>query len=370
MNTVVYVFSQACRTRTNLDVYHRLSRLGFSVCVFVPGSHTSSGRYGKVDVRATKSWFSHPRLHSSLAFTLSVLRFKPDAVILEQDLISLNVLLLGILRLATGTNLIVQTYQNIDPRSHLSLKRSISYAYHLLYLLFAKLVDTILTVSFDSFSYFNAIAPNKVRLIHLGVNRSHFRPISRSSRIAQRLIDEASRERYKVVANSGKAIGYAGRIVPEKGISKIIRLLAECPKEYYILIEKLNPANSYDARLISLIHVLGLSERIIFFRSDHSSMHLVYSLFDYVVLPSISVDNWIEQYGRVPVEASMCGLVPILSDSGHLRDLAIAKISHAEAAPLRYTDLNKSQHIRHYCSSNLDTRSMASRLAMIVLEKT
>ena len=80
-------------------------------------------------------------------------------------------------------------------------------------------------------------------------------------------------------------------------------------------------------------------------------------------MPSISNYQWKEQYGRVPVEASYCEVLPIISDSGHLKDLALSK---------EIFSLNKNlpssieMGINKYTSRMLSTLEMAKNLDLIL----
>lgn len=64
---------------------------------------------------------------------------------------------------------------------------------------------------------------------------------------------------------------------------------------------------------------MGVRERIIWrVYVPHDAITAVYGEMDVLVVPSKTVSNWKEQFGRVVVEALACGVPVIASDSGEL----------------------------------------------------
>jgi UDP-glucose:(heptosyl)LPS alpha-1,3-glucosyltransferase len=108
-------------------------------------------------------------------------------------------------------------------------------------------------------------------------------------------------------------VGYAGRLVPEKGIWDLVeacRLLPEPVRLYLVGDGPLRPALEQASRSNVEIRV----ERNI----SHGRMPEAYAGMDVLVLPSRTTRRWAEQFGRVLVEALSCGVPVIGSNSGEI----------------------------------------------------
>jgi glycosyltransferase involved in cell wall biosynthesis len=108
-------------------------------------------------------------------------------------------------------------------------------------------------------------------------------------------------------------IGYAGRLVPEKGLQDLLAAVRclEAPVELLLVGNgELRPA--LDAQPIpgSRVRVVtGLR---------HEQMADAYARMDVLVLPSRTTPRWKEQFGRVIVEALWCRVPVVGSDSGEI----------------------------------------------------
>jgi len=109
-------------------------------------------------------------------------------------------------------------------------------------------------------------------------------------------------------------IGYAGRLVPEKGLDTLVDAVAGLDGQWRLLICGWGPWRSKVERRLQR---LGLAERVTF-REDVSAaeMPAQYAAMDVLTLPSRTCPNWKEQFGRVLIEAMACGVPVVGSDSG------------------------------------------------------
>lgn len=108
-------------------------------------------------------------------------------------------------------------------------------------------------------------------------------------------------------------VGYAGRLVPEKGIDTLVKAIRRVPERVELLIVGDGPLRS-DLQYSDL----GASQIRILTDIDHASMDIAYAQMDVLVLPSLTTPKWCEQFGRVLVEALWCGVPVIGSDSGEI----------------------------------------------------
>jgi len=111
-------------------------------------------------------------------------------------------------------------------------------------------------------------------------------------------------------------IGYAGRFVAEKGVDLLLQALAKLDGDWRADLMGSGPEQ---ARLIDLAQRLHIAERVRFLPWVASTeTPACYRSYDVFVLPSRSRPNWIEQFGRVLIEAMACGTPVIGSTCGEI----------------------------------------------------
>lgn len=111
-------------------------------------------------------------------------------------------------------------------------------------------------------------------------------------------------------------IGYAGGLVPEKGVDTLLRACGRLRGDWRLLVAG---EGAQRPGLEALAGRLGIADRIVW-RGRLSSLQMpgFYHALDVLVLPSRTRRNWKEQFGRVLVEAMACGVPVIGSDSGEI----------------------------------------------------
>ncbi|MHB1319041.1 MAG: glycosyltransferase family 4 protein [Anaerolineae bacterium] len=111
-------------------------------------------------------------------------------------------------------------------------------------------------------------------------------------------------------------IGYAGRLVEEKGLFVLAGALAQLGGDWRMRFYGDGPLA---ASLQERVEALGLATRVSWHtRIPSREMPSVYAGLDVVVLPSLTRPNWMEQFGRVLIEAMACGIPVVGSDSGEI----------------------------------------------------
>jgi glycosyltransferase involved in cell wall biosynthesis len=112
-------------------------------------------------------------------------------------------------------------------------------------------------------------------------------------------------------------IGYAGRLVQEKGLHILLQALSQLQgAEWSCMLQGSGPARP---SLETLAASLGLEQRVCFAPPLSSTqMPAFYHQVDIFVLPSLTRPNWKEQFGRVLIEAMASGTVVVGSNSGEI----------------------------------------------------
>ncbi|HSX23154.1 MAG TPA: glycosyltransferase family 4 protein [Gaiellaceae bacterium] len=108
-------------------------------------------------------------------------------------------------------------------------------------------------------------------------------------------------------------IGFAGRLVPEKGVLDLLAAARALNRRVQVVLVG-------DGPLRSAVTESADDHVNVVVRSDvpHERMADAYASMDVLVLPSRTTSRWAEQYGRVLTEALWCGVPVIGSDSGEI----------------------------------------------------
>ena len=130
--------------------------------------------------------------------------------------------------------------------------------------------------------------------------------------------------RERLGLGNGFVIGYMGRLVPEKGLDTLIRSLPRVLQGVPGVDVRLLMvgSGSEEAALKKVAVDLGVAERVVFAGSvPHREANDSLRCMDVFALPSRTMSNWKEQFGRVIIEALACEVPVIGSDSGQIPHL-------------------------------------------------
>lgn len=122
--------------------------------------------------------------------------------------------------------------------------------------------------------------------------------------------------RYDVsAADAGLArpvVGFFGRLVPEKGILDLIATL-EGSKTSLLVVGD-GPSMAEARALVERFHIPARFTGAL----PHDQVPAWYGACDVVVIPSRTMPTWMEQFGRIVIEANAAGVPVVVSDSGEL----------------------------------------------------
>lgn len=111
-------------------------------------------------------------------------------------------------------------------------------------------------------------------------------------------------------------IGYAGRLVEEKGLSLLVEAGAKLKGDFRIVFIGTGVMRE---SLQAQAEQLGLAKQVEFIPNvPNMQMPAYLSALDVLVLPSLTRPNWKEQFGRILPESMACGVPVIGSSSGEI----------------------------------------------------
>ena len=113
--------------------------------------------------------------------------------------------------------------------------------------------------------------------------------------------------------SEGLVVGYAGRLVPEKGLDVLVDAAAGVDGIRLQFVGDGPQRDQLQARAAAAGVSLAIDTTV-----RHEDMASAYARFDVLVLASRTTPTWVEQWGRVLVEALWCGVPVVGSDSGEI----------------------------------------------------
>jgi glycosyltransferase involved in cell wall biosynthesis len=248
------------------------------------------------DVRedGERRWVHHPLptitqgnpfryLYRPLALIRVLRAFRPDVVHVEQEPESLSLLQLSLLKPWFGYRLLFVAWENINPLR-------LGWAFRRLNFAFAD----------------GAIFGNRAALrrgVELGFRRPHVLTPQYGFAVAG---PPPARPR-----STSFSVGYAGRLVPEKGIRDLLDAVHLLPGVELVVAGDGPLAD--EVRRDPRVRWLG--------RLDRTTMAAFWEQVDALAVPSRTTRRWAEQFGRVIVEAMAHGVPVIGSSSGAIPEV-------------------------------------------------
>lgn len=131
----------------------------------------------------------------------------------------------------------------------------------------------------------------------------------------------------------GFVIGFAGRLVPEKGVETLLEAAARLPgPAWTLLVIGGGPLRAELVRRFALPPFAGRA--VLLDTVPHADMPRYLNCMDALALPSRAAPHWKEQFGHVLIEAMACGVPVVGSASGEIPNvIADAGLTVPEASP-------------------------------------
>ncbi len=114
-----------------------------------------------------------------------------------------------------------------------------------------------------------------------------------------------------------KRIGFVGRLTPEKGVMSLLFAFAKVISAFPDWELWIVGSGAQREDLEILARDLGVARKVVFTGSvNHEKALELLASFEILVLPSLDVATWKEQFGHVLIEAMAAGVVVVGSDAG------------------------------------------------------
>jgi glycosyltransferase involved in cell wall biosynthesis/GT2 family glycosyltransferase len=176
--------------------------------------------------------------------------------------------------------------------------------------------------------------PGRARVIPLGVDLDEFSPASSSPAPSDGPSPSNAPQTESGPGSPAITVGYVGRLVPEKGVLVLLDAVAGDPR----LRARIAGDGPLGPLLPSELTRRGLSDRVELIGGlPPGAVPDFYRGIDVLAVPSLTTPTWVEQFGRVAIEAMASGVPVVSSDSGALPDVvggAGIVVREADAAAL------------------------------------
>jgi D-inositol-3-phosphate glycosyltransferase len=148
----------------------------------------------------------------------------------------------------------------------------------------------------------------RISVIPCGVNLDLFQPVDRET------------ARRKLGLNGNKTVLYVGRIEPLKGLSQLVKAMAQLPNRNgtrLLIIGGDEQSRCEIEHLRKLARRLKLADAVTFWGIvDHERLPFFYSAADVCVIPS-----YYESFGLVALESIACGTPVVTTSVGNLKSI-------------------------------------------------
>jgi glycosyltransferase involved in cell wall biosynthesis len=310
----------------NRHVYHLFLQDGWDLEMVVPRTLAFPSGIKKADppgkedpeIHYLALRGSNPRLYQFEGLSELLNNKRPGIIILDNDPVSLLTTTIGRWAKKNQAWVFCISNENLPLDIHSGLRRRGLRALPAILLKRfllnrnRRLVDGVFTINREGEKIFVEEGFLNVRHMPLGFDPFFFHPD----------LDGRNAIRAKYNLNS-PVVAYFGRLTPEKGVHILIQALKNLREmDWQLMMDSFDIyASAYNEEISRLLSESEILNRVVFIKPNYFEIATYMNAADVIVVPSISVANWKEQYGRVAAEAMACGKEVIASDSGALPEL-------------------------------------------------
>jgi glycosyltransferase involved in cell wall biosynthesis len=281
-----------------------IARLGVELTVLTPPAWRDSRGKQQAEARYTAGYDLRVapvrcggsfHLHHYPTLARELARLRPDVLHMDEEPYNLATWLALRAAARLGVKSLFFTWQNLDRRYPPPFRQMEQSCYRMVRAAIAGSESAAAVLRAKGYGGPLAVIPQ------FGVDPEQFRPATQ----------EPSRGDPGVLR-----VGYAGGLLPEKGVDLLLRACAGLRGAWRLALAG---EGSAAGALRALAGALGVAERVTFCgRIGSAEMAPFYRSLDVLALPSRTLPNWKEQFGRVLIEAMACGVAVVGSDSGEI----------------------------------------------------
>lgn len=323
----VLAVSHSCVVDVNQRLYQELGNSGgIDLTVVAPMAWPSDLR-GRLQLKMQpgfegrilpmRTWFTGTgrgmHLHIYPGWLAAVARIRPDVILVDEEPYALSTLQFLLAGRAIGARVLFYSKQNVNKRLPPP---------------FATLERVAFTLATAGVALTPTVADvlrrkgfrRPITVIPHGVDLTQFFPRD----------PEPLRSQLGLVP---PVVAYIGRLAPEKGIRDYLRLLELLYERQLSFTALCVGSGPLEQEVLEWQESCGFTSwvRLLSART-HSDVAAYYNCADVVVVPSRSTPGWTEQFGRVLIEASACGVPVVGYNSGEI-DRVLAATGGGVAVP-------------------------------------
>lgn len=262
---------------------------------------------------------------SKLAYIISVIKeikkFHPDMVYIGDELFSKNVFLIVLLKKLfffkyKVSALIASQY---IPRGTSLNNAKVRFLLNNVNTLFCRNEEEFKKIKMiDAFKNYQGLTR-----LYLGVPEKFFPKIEHRR---QEILAHLPMVKEGRVNLDGKyVLGFAGRIVPEKGLRFLLECLKELPSNFVLLLARRTDEFHLDyvSQIDNFIADNNLTKRVMWTENlDNNDIKYLYNVCDLMVMPTTAkYDGFSELFGSVIAESMLCRTLIIGSDNGSIPEV-------------------------------------------------